>query len=59
LLPGDALASGCCANAAPESASEQPISNAVNFFIRCNWSLDGCDLFNATKPSRSVSASIA
>ena len=30
---GDCCSTGCCANAAPASASEQPISKLVSFFI--------------------------
>ena len=30
---GDCCSTGCCANAAPASASEQPISRLVSFFI--------------------------
>jgi hypothetical protein len=33
LFDGDCCSTGCCANAAPASASEQPISRLITFFI--------------------------
>src|SRR4029453_944830 len=43
---GDCCSTGCCANAAPDSASKQPINTLVSFFIIIMFSRRMCAIYS-------------